>query len=298
VQATLSASVEAEAGAIEKAKVSFIDLSSGKVLASGVPVSPVAGSTTPSGTANTMVTLSTGQYGLTLYMVQVKLDTASGSSYHNTAQLSDPTSAAYATVAVSLPPTSLTTRGSLIAGTGMAQQSSCASSGTTSFTSTAYGLPCTAAGVYGAATEATYGVSLKYNKSGASPQGAIQLQLVTDPDGDGPLNRGLYTIKSNSITSFAFNGAGSNSVTVNTKASIFSVDLITGTSTSVEGNVSLRMDAFDGGTTDNIGFTVLSSKDSKLFYSNNWQYNATAKAWRTAPQQVTGVAGGAVQVTA
>jgi hypothetical protein len=64
----------------------------------------------------------------------------------------------------------------------------------------------------------------------------------------------------------------------------------------IEGNVTLRMDAHDGNgltatgatiyTPDTVGFTVLSSKDSTLFYSNNWVYDSVTKSWRTVQQDV------------
>jgi len=59
--------------------------------------------------------------------------------------------------------------------------------------------------------------------------------------------------------------------------------------TSIDGAVTLRMDAHDGGPTtgDTLGFTVLSSKDSSLYYSNNWVYDSTTLSWKTVQQSVS-----------
>ena len=69
--------------------------------------------------------------------------------------------------------------------------------------------------------------------------------------------------------------------------------------TSIDGNVTLRVDLHDAGpgveTGDTIGFTVL-SKSGKLYYSNNWVSDVKAKAWRTVQQAVSAPAGVAVQV--
>lgn len=54
----------------------------------------------------------------------------------------------------------------------------------------------TAAGKYGNATAASYGIGMKYNNKGTNPQGQIQL-ILTRSDG-------TYFIKSNSISSVAF----------------------------------------------------------------------------------------------
>ena len=65
-----------------------------------------------------------------------------------------------------------------------------------------------------------------------------------------------------------------------------------GATTGGEGNVSLRMDVKDGGSSpgsrDEIGFTILSSQNSTLFYSNNWIYDSITKSWKTVRQQLAG----------
>ena len=149
------------------------------------------------------------------------------------------------------------------------------------------GTPATAAGLYGPGFLRNYTAGMAYNNKGTSPQGKIEL-IIDRPDG-------AYYIKSNSITSVAFITA--KDVTVYTKASIYKIDA-TGKITSIDGGVTLRMDAHDGGATgDTIGFTVLSSKDGTLYYSNNWVWDAATLSYRTVQQPVTtGTAGAAVQI--
>jgi hypothetical protein len=290
-QVTLSASVwddGTSSGSLDQATVTFTDVLSGKVLASGVKVSPVTGGTERTGTANTVVTLSTGQYGAQQYLIEVTL----GGQYKNCQQTGpvanvsgtyctdapainhmDPAYlAAHPVVTVMIPPTQYSSQG---AGT---------------LTKLA-----TAAGTYGDASSASYAVGLQYNNKGTNPQGQIQLVLQRAD--------GTYYVKSNSITSIAFTGAvgtaPAKDVTIYTKASIYKVSP-TGTLTSIDGGVTLRVDAHEGcGTSptcagtvgDTIGFTVLSSKTSALYYSNNWVYDTATKSFRTISQSVTGPAG-------
>src|SRR5439155_13010426 len=86
-------------------------------------------------------------------------------------------------------------------------------------------------------------------------------------------------------------------VTIYTKASIYRVNPGGGT-TSVDGNVTLRVDGHEGCVTnpscsttgdggDKIGFTVLSTKDSSLYYSNNWVYDSSKLAWATVAQPMS-----------
>jgi hypothetical protein len=189
----------------------------------------------------------------------VVLDTAAGSQYTNDTQLADPTSKAFATVTVMTPPsTNRMTGDATIPTSGAAP-----------------------AGTFGSATNGHYTIGMTYNSSGTNPQGQITLSL--DKDGY------RYWIKSNSITSMACTTPGvtpCKDLTIYTKVSIYRIDS-NGTTTSVDGNVSLRVDAHDGGSSgDTIGFTVLSSKDSSLYYSNNWVYDLAAKAWRTTQEPV------------
>jgi hypothetical protein len=232
-------------------------------------VTPVSNSDTHTGTASTVVTLSSGQYGAQEYLIEVKI----GGSYANTQQTgaattSDAYKAAHATVTVMIPPTQYSTQG------------------TGSFTPTA------PAGTYAAASGPSYTMGLKYNNKGTSPQGQVQLVL--------PVSDGTIYVKSNSISSLAFGPVPSGStsskdVTIYTKASIYKI-LTNGTTVSIDGGASLRVDAHEGcannpctGTGgDTIGFTVMSGKDSSLYYSNNWAYASDTKSWRTIQQPVSG----------
>jgi hypothetical protein len=286
-QVTLSASVQDTTGSgadLTKAAVTFTDLLTGTVLASNVPVSVVQGSTVPTGTANTIVTLSSGKYGEQEYEIQVSLV---GSAFQNCQQTGGPYTAggntycpsgpaintvsqtayaaAHANVAVMVPPTQYSMQGGA-----------------------SVPILSTAAGKYGDATSVSYGIGMQYNNKGTNPQGQIQLMLKR-PDGN------IYYVKSNSITSLAFQGNyPSKDVTIYTKASIYSVSP-SGTLTSIDGNVTLRVDAHEGCTTspgcsssggDTIGFTVLSSKDGSLYYSNNWQYSQAILGWTTIQEAV------------
>jgi len=252
--------------------VTFTDILSSppKVLASGVKVSLVSGSDTSTGTANTVVTLSTGQYGAQAYLIEVTL----GGVYTNHQQLppeaapgTPPYESAHPVVTVMIPPTA-----NSMQGTGEIPVLS------------------TAAGTYGNATDVTYTVGMKYNKSGTNPQGQIQLILQRSD--------GVYYIKSNSISSMAFSTPVGDQppkdVTSYTKASIYKVS--NGTLTSIDGNVTLRLDAHEGCTTnpncdgssgDSIGFTVLSTKTSSLYYSNNWVYDSATRAYRTVVESLS-----------
>jgi hypothetical protein len=268
-QVTLTASIQDPTGSgfgsVAAATVTFTDILTGNVLASNVPVSLVNGTDTSIGTANTIVTLSTGQYGAQSYQIRVTL----GGSYNNDGQ---PVAAKTATVTVMQPAVTNSMRGA----------------GTIPYLSASAGTykPPSGQGV-------TYSFSLKYNNGGSNPQGQIQIII---PQSDGST---IY-IKSNSITSVAID-ATTKTATAYTKASIYRV-LANGQTVSIQGNVSLRMDVKDGGMTngvpnpDEIGFTVISSQNSELFYSNNWVYDAVTVAWRTVRQQVTTQGGLAVVI--
>jgi hypothetical protein len=277
-QVTLTASVQDSTGSsgnVSNGTVTFTDVLQNKVLASNVKVTPVAGSNGLTGTANTIVTLSTGQYGAQEYLIEVTLN----GSYTNTQQLpppngtatvgSAPYNAAHAAVSVLIPPVTNTMQGA-------------ASIPTAGFAP---------AGVYRGAIGPSYTAGLKYNKGGSNPQGQIQL-VLPQPDGS------VVYVKSNSLTSIGFvsNSDGTKDLTAYTKASLYSIKA--GVTTSLDGNVSLRMDAHEGCKTgattgcsgsagDTIGFTVLSSKDSTLYYSNNWMYDTNVLAWKTVAEAVT-----------
>ncbi len=255
-QVTLSASMQDPTGlALVGATVDFIDLNSGAVLASKVPVSPVSGSPA-TGTANKIVTLSTGNYGAQAYVILVKLTP----NYTNADQpLPDKT----AEVVVSKPAAA-----NQISGGGTIQ--------TNAFKAGTYGVNSTGS--------VTFTAGINYNKSMTNLQGQITI-LITQTDGT------MVSIKSNSLNSMAVtNITGGKRAIVYTKASVTKYNL-DGSSVG-QGNVSLRMDLDDVSGTDKIGFTFLSSQDSSLIYSNHWELDTLTNAWRTIlDNMLTGSAG-------
>jgi hypothetical protein len=103
-----------------------------------------------------------------------------------------------------------------------------------------------------------------------------------------------------SVTNTTVNGVlVPTGATVYTKASIFKI--VNGATISIDGNVSLRMDIVDGMQTDSTGdqiaFTVLSSKDSSLYYSNDWEYDAYIMGWRSKLQGVINGVGSGVSIS-
>ncbi|HEX3123614.1 MAG TPA: kelch repeat-containing protein [Rhodanobacteraceae bacterium] len=254
-QVTLSASVQDPTGlGLSGAKVDFIDCSTipcGKTLASGVPVSPVQNEPNFTGTANTIVTLSTGQYGAQSYQILVRLT----GNYDNSKQ---PVPDKTASVVVMQPAANLqTTGGGLFAAQG------------------------TRAGTYAGTAgpeEPSFSVGLTYTNKLTNLKGQITLNI---PQADG-----IVYVKSNSISSMAITGSGaSQSATIYTKSSMYEV-FSNGTSVAIDGNVTLRMDIVEGSPAAQVGFTVLSSKDSSLYYSNNWQLVPTSgqSVWKTVVQ--------------
>jgi hypothetical protein len=264
-QVTLSASVQDPTGtALVGATMTFTDITNGapgNVLASNVPVSQVPGSPANTGTANKIVTLSTGNYGASSYLIKVTMT----GNYNNNAQ---PIDNKTATVTVVQPAaTNQTTGGGTIA----------------HLTS--------AAGTYAGNTmPVSFSVGLSYNKSGSSLQGQI---VVMVPQTDGSI---LY-VKSNSISSMAVQPVandphGAKTSTIYTKASVYKV-MSDGSQVSIDGGCSFRIDSLDTKytTPSQVGFTVLSSKNSTLYYSNNWALNTsvTPNVWQTIMEQLTGL---------
>src|SRR5262249_33398974 len=150
--------------------MTFTDISTGKVLASNVKVSPVPNSPANTGTANTIVTLSTGQYGATTYIIMV---TMTGGNYDNSAQTIENKTAGVTVVQPAA--TNQTTGGGTIAHLAATQTGG-------------------AAGTYvGNSMDVSFSIGLSYNKSGSNLQGQI---IVMVPQTDGSL---VY-IKSNSIS--------------------------------------------------------------------------------------------------
>jgi len=125
----------------------------------------------------------------------------------------------------------------------------------------------TAAGTYAEnSSDGTFTVGMTYNKSGSNLQGQIMVS-VRQTDGS------VIYVKSNSISNMTVTGTTNNkNSTIYTKSSIYKV-LGTGSQVTIDGNVTLRLDTHDGGLgplVDSVGVTVLSTKDSCLYYSNNW----------------------------
>jgi hypothetical protein len=163
--------------------------------------------------------VSTGQHGVTSYLIEVQVT----GNYRNTQQTTAaPTSeaflAAHPTIAVMIPATVNSTQGA-----AQVQKNG---------PSIEVGKLATAAGTYGDASRVTYGLGMKYTSKGTNPQGQVQLVLER---GDA-----TYYIKSNSISSLAFSGRNATDnkpkdVTIYTKASIFKI--ANGVTSSVEANV-------------------------------------------------------------
>jgi hypothetical protein len=278
-QVALSASIQDPTGSspnhsVTTATVTFLgqDMSSPNsgwvVLASRVPVKLVQNTDTSIGTANTVVTLSTGQWGIDQYMIRVQVS----DSYFGTNAQQDGTGAN--AVTVQQPSATDSLRGS----------------GSISYLGAA-------AGTYlpdqGSQTSYLFGVG--YNKSGTSLQGGVTLSYKRTENGVAY----RYYIKSNSLASLTVTPgtgslSGTESATFYAKASVYKVALDangneTGPTISVDGGVTLRVDAFDGKLTankDQVGFTVL-SKTGELYYANNWAYDPISKAWRTLYEDVT-----------
>jgi hypothetical protein len=254
-QVTLSASVQDPTGlGLSGARVDFIDATpggTGKTLATGVSVSPVQNALF-TGTANVIVTLSTGQYGSQLYQILVRMT----GNYDNTLQ---PTVDKTATVVVMQPPASYqTTGGGTLAGLS-------------------------AAGAY-SGNGASFCVGLSYTSKLTNLKGQISLTI---PQADG-----IAYVKSNSLSSMAVTGTGAGqSATIYAKSSMIE-----------DGNVTLRMDVTENvpatqtspAIPGSVGFTVLSSKDSSLYYSSNWQSVPPTtppggqNVWKTVLEDFTG----------
>jgi hypothetical protein len=253
---TLTASITDPTGlGLAGATVTFTDLLTNKVLAAGVPVSQVPGAPA-SGTANAIVTLSSGNYGSDSYLILVSL----GGNYDNGTQpIVDKT----ATIVVSQPAAANTIKGG-----GTIQD--------TALTGVA--------GTYLSGLPVTYSVGLNYNNKLTNLQGQIKLTI---PQADGS----AIVIKSNSLSSMSVTtlpGINNKQATVYTKASIsrINADL---TTTAIEGGITLRFDVTDmnDDTLDAVGFTALSAKDSTLFYSNDWFFDAATSTWKTRAQTLS-----------
>ena len=244
---TLTASLQAvsEQSALGTGTVNFIDANTGKVLAANVPVQPVAGQPNV-GTANTNITLSTGQFGAESYLIRV---VATGNYTNDDQDDADKT----ATVVAMKP----TTTNSTIGG------------GTID--------PLVPRGIYAGDLDedATFSIGMQYTSKGTNLKGKITLYV---PQADGS----IIVVKSNSISSMKVTGTTTKTSTVYTKASISRLD--GGVVTAIAGSATLRVDVLEpstGPANSEVGFTVLSSS-SKLFYSNRWVLENNT--WKTKTQ--------------
>lgn len=264
VQVTLSATVnDLEAATplppgtpFAGATVDFVDVISGKVLAKDVPISATG---ERDGIVTTFATLSTGTFGAEGYVIRVVVK----GNYlgDNDVQRSDDLPST--TVYVTTPPVAGQAKGA-----GYIDWRADVSA------STDLGTEGALATAIGAGDLVGYSVSLQPG-SGKRAQHKGQVVLVLPgPDGS------MYYVKSNSITSVAVTFPTTVALL---KASVWQV-LADGSTVSIEGGVSLRVELVDGAP-DRAAFTVTSAKTSALFYSNWWV--KSGKAWKTSLQDVT-----------
>jgi hypothetical protein len=246
-QVALAASVQDPTGnGLVEAKVTFVDTLTNRVLASNIPVSPVPGSPF-TGTANTFVTLSTGTYGSQLYNIKVIVT----GNYTNEDQLSDLSTAI--TVTKPAGTESISAAGKIAKSANVA-------------------------GVYGVQTtgEATFSVDLKYNKSGKNLQGKVELFLPS-------ANGSQIYIKSNALSSMVVDGEKVNgTIYVRANATRLNAD---GSSTTLDGNISLRIDLSEANS-GMVAITAMSSS-SQLLYSNDWYFEDTIRGWKSRLQAVS-----------
>ncbi len=286
-QVTLSASIEGPTlafGSINNATVDFWDVTPGRtpqLLKGSVPVAIVNGATN-TGTANAIVTFSTGQYGLESYLIEVR----AGRDYTNAQQLppvalpgSTPYEAAHPTLSVMLPSVSKTIRGS---GTISPLAASAGTIGTD---------------IQG---DVHFSASIEYTKNYTNPKGQIMIWYNRVENGV----TYTYYIKSNAMSSVNGTNASAGNpgtATIYTKASIFKV-AADGSSVGLDGNVSLRIDVLDGkyaqspAVASQIAITALSSKNSALWYSNNWIYNTKPAGYATVGQPLNPNVGVGIEI--
>jgi len=121
-------------------------------------------------------------------------------------------------------------------------------------------------------------------KSVTNPKGKVSLLVLSrnKPDGTVDIWPHLYAIKSNAIASLNIT---SPTATFSGKANIAEINLLTGVSTSIEGNCQMVLDLTDG--PDQVGITI-QRNGGGIWYSNNWVSTKTVK---------TNICGGEVNVT-
>lgn len=240
---------------VSDATATFRDLSTGQVIASGVPIAEVGGNC-EEGIATIFTSLSSGQMGMDVHLIEVTI--AGSFSGANDYQIGNAPETA--SVVVSMPSATGTMMDS--GGLPFIAQSSYYILGTEgSLTSAMDGDDVVIAGYrFVAGTRKV------------SPKGQAVL-VIPAPNG------GVYYIKTNSITSMS---VGSTVTTIFTKANIQLIGGDCVTPCGVDGNVSLRLDIKNNG---DVGYTVQSTKTSTLYYSNSWYKDG--KVWKTMPQDLT-----------
>jgi hypothetical protein len=94
----------------------------------------------------------------------------------------------------------------------------------------------------------------------------------------------VVVMRSTAISSMNVIGTGDRSATIYAKASVSleEGDIVT----TLDGNAILRVDVIDhtsgGALDDEVGFTVLASKNGALLYSNRWTF--ADDVWGTSTQ--------------
>jgi len=113
-------------------------------------------------------------------------------------------------------------------------------------------------------------------KSVSNPKGKVSLLVASHNKPDGTVDKRVhwYSIKSNAIASLDFTTL-TNSATFSGKANISEIDLITGTSTPVDGNCMMVLDLKDIDLSGKFNFIDLAGitiqrNGGGLWYSNNW----------------------------
>ena len=123
---------------------------------------------------------------------------------------------------------------------------------------------------------ATFSVDLKYNKSGQQLQGKVELFLPA-------ANGSQIYIKSNALQSMVVDGQKVNG-TIYVKANATRLNA-NGTTTTLEGNISLRIDLSEANS-GMVAITAMSSS-SQLLYSNDWYFEDTIRGWKSRLQAVS-----------
>ena len=252
------------------ATVTFKDLLTNKILATGVKVTPVSSSDTKTGTANTVVTLSTGQYGAQEYLIEVTL----GGSYKNTQQLPAP----YGTATVGSPAVQRRSPDRHGDDPQHAQHDA-GSRQPPKLT--------TAAGTYGDASTCQLRRRPQVQQQRHEPSG-------TDPPD--PAAGRWHLLRQVELDHVASRSPGRRTRRVGRHGVhegkhlqgqlVWSSDEHRRRCHPEDGRARWLHTANRCSSGDTIGFTVLSTKTSSLYYSNNWVFDSSTLSWKTMKQGV------------